>query len=81
MTPPPARCRVCPAPIRWARTTNGRPIPLDYDPDPAGNVKLTVDDPPDPTAHVLNAGQAARAREDGEELFMPHHATCPGWKR
>lgn len=31
-----SRCKSCRAAIRWARTTAGRAIPLDYLPDDAG---------------------------------------------
>lgn len=66
-------CRACPAEIRWARTTNGKTIPLDAEPDPAGNVRL-VDD----VAHVIGPDPTLDPDDDGVR-YMPHHATCPGW--
>jgi hypothetical protein len=31
-------CRSCPARIRWVTTLAGKPMPLDWDPTPDGNV-------------------------------------------
>lgn len=88
MTAPPVKCRSCLAPIRWAPTAKaGAPMPLDYEPTVKGNVRL------EPTA-VRNGRQEVKAvvlgpielelaRAAGEELYMPHHATCPDaaeWK-
>lgn len=58
----------CQAPIRWARTTTGKLMPLDPDPHPDGNIELT------------DAGAVVHA--DGQMMFdtgpryMPHWATC-----
>lgn len=35
-------CRVCPASIVWAVTVNGKAIPVDAEPSPDGNVRLTA---------------------------------------
>jgi len=35
-----ATCRSCGAPILWSRTENNKPIPLDPEPVPGGNVVL-----------------------------------------
>jgi len=70
-------CRSCGASIRWARTTNDRPIPLDAEPDPAGNVLLLGE-----TAHVLGKGATVPlelAGDDDGTRWMPHHATCENW--
>lgn len=69
-------CRYCPARIRWARTTNGNPIPLDADPTDDGNVVL---DETGLEAGVLGPLDAELARQEGIDLFMPHHATCPNY--
>ncbi len=78
-TPPPhipTSVSVCNGPrcgreIRWAMTEQGRRIPLDYEPDPNGNVI------------IVNVGGKHRARIlSGRELpaqqqaWMPHHKTC-----
>jgi len=34
-------CRECARPIRWAKTPNGVPMPLDRDPVETGNILLT----------------------------------------
>lgn len=74
-------CRSCKAPIRWARTVNDKPLPVDAHPTPDGNVLLRE---PGPTADVLAGLFLAAARDQGLELHMPHHATCPDgekWRR
>jgi hypothetical protein len=72
-------CRSCGAPILWAVTTGGKPIPLDAEPDAGGNVLMTG-------ARVGTArGFAPEVRveagpplfPDDSPRFMPHHATCP----
>jgi hypothetical protein len=64
-----SRCRSCGAPIIWARTTTGKLMPLDAQPNPAGNV--TVDDD---TSTVHATGQLGL---DDDERWMPHFVTCP----
>lgn len=60
-------CRSCARRVRWAPTVNpGRFMPLNEDPDPAGNVYL--DDAG--VARVLRAGETAFVR------YMPHFARC-----
>ena len=63
-------CRSCKAPILWAKTENGRLIPLDPEPDAAGNVALV-----DGVAVVLTARVLERIR--GATLHRSHFATCP----
>lgn len=68
-----SRCRACGDEIRWVRTAaNDRLIPLNIEPDPAGNVEVV-----DAKAVVHAAGQADLFA-DGVR-FMPHHATCTNW--
>jgi hypothetical protein len=71
------RCRSCKAPIRWAVTVeHNRPIPLDADPHPDGNIRLVAahDRGGAPRAMVI----AADAREQlAGELYRSHFATCP----
>lgn len=68
-------CRTCSAEIRWVSTTNDRPMPLDAEPHPDGNVEI-VDVDGRPVAVVHAEGQ--RCMFDGER-WMPHFATCPNW--
>lgn len=70
-----SKCRVCPASIVWAVTVNAKAIPVDADPHPDGNVRLTQG-PIGLLAEVL--GPLEKMLEDGP-LHMPHHATCPNW--
>ncbi|HAM56177.1 MAG TPA: hypothetical protein DCQ64_12545 [Candidatus Rokubacteria bacterium] len=64
------KCKGCGAPILWATTRNGKPIPLDRDPDPKGNIVLAG-----PLARLFTADDAGATR------YMPHHATCPKAKQ
>lgn len=74
-------CRSCGATIRWAVTEKGKRIPLDADPSPRGNMRLG----PDGTAINIGSGtEPSLFSEQGVDLFMPHHATCPSageWRR
>lgn len=70
-----SRCRSCSAPIVWARTSSGRKIPLDAEPNPDGNVTLDDADPL-PRATVHNRDQVSLLADE-PEWWMPHHATCP----
>lgn len=65
-------CRTCDARVIWADQPNGRPLILDYDPSPNGNVRLRKGQ-----AEVLGKDAAAEARLAGEELYISHFATCP----
>lgn len=72
------RAAVCGARILWAATPptpqkpSGARMPLDPDPNPAGNVVLR-----DGYAHVLGKDEKPAA---DETVFMPHFATCPARK-
>jgi len=61
-------CRTCEAPILWAETPYGRPMPLDADPHPDGKWTFV-------------AGKAWQAGEEDRRLHRPlrksHFATCP----
>lgn len=62
-----SRCRACGAVIRWAKTENGRPIPLDVAPAADGNIVIR----PGPIAHVLK-----KSEEPTAATFKAHFATC-----
>lgn len=69
-------CRVCPARLRWARTTTtGSRMPLDLEPSPTGNVRLVRG-----VAHVVGPEKTDDPSDDGVR-YTPHMATCPGWKK
>ena len=81
------RCRSCRQTIRWALTERGRPIPIDPEPRPDGNLELVYID------RVLVARtitpereqelelQLLEASREGREPVLPlhvsHFATCP----
>jgi hypothetical protein len=75
-------CRSCHAPIVWAVTEAGRPIPLNPDPEPAGNLELvTRPGQRPPVVHVLTA---SAPRSPDVDRYQSHFATCPNaneWRR
>jgi hypothetical protein len=77
----PAACRTCDAPILWAVTTAGKPMPLDPAPAADGNIILTGQ-----TGRTTSGGSAPECRVDDTmtlpgidppERFKSHFATCP----
>jgi hypothetical protein len=79
-----SRCRACGAELAWARTeANGKLMPLDPGPSPAGNVALRRGDVGGAlvaVAEVLAGAELEQVRGAGEvPLYVPHFATCPGW--
>lgn len=84
MTNSAAHCKSCDAQIVWAVTENGRRMPVDADPVPAGTIllrHLNVGEPP--VAHVTTKTERAELetqavnRGDTFRLFVSHFATCP----
>jgi hypothetical protein len=59
-----ARCRSCGAPIIWAKTARGSPIPLDASPGPQPNL-------------APNADGAMVVVPPGSGQHTSHFATCP----
>lgn len=68
-------CGSCDAPIIWASTVKGRPMPVDAEPDPDGNILLHARPGRGPLAEVVPAGQDGLIA--GEQLRLSHFATCP----
>lgn len=76
-----AACRSCDAPIVWATSSGGKPMPVDVDPVEDGNVELSLQPGRfvGPVASVLT----------GPSLFpgvrrKAHFATCPSadeWRK
>lgn len=66
-------CRGCGAPIAWARTASDRTMPLDAQPDPDGNVEVSVDE------HGVWHVVAVHPAPDlfGGERYLPHFVRCP----
>lgn len=69
-------CRACGRVIWWARTEdNHRPIPLDLEPHPAGNVVVASPDRWSTTiVHVLHRHELAH--DDGRLRYHAHAAYC-----
>lgn len=68
-----ATCKSCGAPVRWAKTIKGRPIPLDPIPAPNGNVIISEEG----TALVYAGPAGIAARYQDEPRYLSHFATCP----
>lgn len=62
-----SRCKGCARPIRWAKSTNGKPIPVDPDERADGNLILSVD---------LLGEAVAEYVEAGKGTHVSHFATC-----
>lgn len=67
------RCARCPALIAWGRTDAGKAMPVNLEPDPAGNVAVYVDG-----AGVIRARVVSHdlPLATFEHLHVPHFATC-----
>lgn len=74
------KCPRCKAPIVWARTVasvngpGGKPMPLDFEPNPAGNVAASVGPGQTIRARVLTKDEDHDHR--AEWRAMPHFPTC-----
>ena len=68
-------CKDCGETVLFVRTEYGSTMPINWDPDPAGNVVLMEVDRRT-YARVLGKG----AERPACVLWMPHHATCPASK-
>lgn len=66
-----ARCRSCGAPIRWERTVNDKPIPLDPEPVETGNLAIRDDG----KLYAISEGQGTL--DLGVPRYVTHFATCP----
>jgi hypothetical protein len=66
------RCRSCPADIVWAVTTRGRPMPVDAEPHPDGNIRLI------PRMGLTTPrAEVVTEPRPGEQLRHSHFTTCP----
>lgn len=66
-------CRSCPARVAFAVTEKGARMPLDLEPDPAGNVAVYVDGSGTARARVVTAAEPLATYE---QLHLPHFASC-----
>lgn len=77
-----ATCSKCSAPILWVATKNAKMQPLDAEPNPDGNIRLTGDYRQTDRGVLPESAVITKAEEPvlfGDEVvrYMPHHATCP----
>lgn len=78
-----SKCASCGADIVWARSSSGRKIPVDVDPDASGNV-LLEDRDGDVFAVIVSSLRASNSQETGHVLRTSHFQTCPQakwWRR
>ena len=71
----PEFCSSCKAPIRWAITDTGSLMPLDAEPNPRGEWRLTPHDR-DELPRMVHVPEDRRPQLT-RELMMVHWATCP----
>ena len=62
------KCRDCQADVRWVRTSYGRMMPLDPEPNAHGNVVIVLG-----FAEVIDVKTSMTMRT----RYMPHFASCP----
>ena len=72
----PEHCSSCRAPIRWAVTEEGNPIPLDPDPAVNGTFRLDPAAPAAETPRAITVRLGDRPQFAGR-LYLTHFATCP----
>lgn len=69
------KCRACGRLFFWAITANKKRMPIDIEPNPAGNCEVsTAHGAPFVTVHKGPPGML-----DDWTPFMTHFATCPDW--
>lgn len=66
-----ARCNRCGAEIRWAKTINGKNVPLNPVPTVDGRWKIDMG-----KARCLTGVEWERSQVQGDRLFMAHFETC-----
>lgn len=69
-------CRWCTAqtPFVWCVTSSGKRIPIEPEPNSAGNVEIIATNPHAAPFAIVHAG--APGMLDDWTPYMPHHATC-----
>lgn len=73
-------CKTCRAPILWAATAAGRPMPIDARPDERGNLRLTIHLQGGRDNDTLTAAVALPEQRD-PPLYVAHFSTCPDANR
>ena len=67
------KCKSCGAPIFWAKTIKGMPMPIDGEPSPRGNIVISEEG----VALVYRDPSAVAPRYADEPRYLSHFATCP----
>lgn len=77
------QCGSCRAPVLWARTLAGKPMPVDAGPDPRGRATLWWDDLDEPRVLVGrdNPPSPAGWERMDSQTYTSHFATCPNAER
>lgn len=77
----PATCASCGAPIVWAETVNGHPMPVDAEARTDGNITLIERETLPPVALY---GKVTQPELGDPPRYVSHFATCPQatqWRR
>lgn len=75
-------CSKCSAPILWCATVNGKMQPVDLEPNPDGNLRLSgnyrqTDRGVLPEIVVIKKGEEPGLFDEPFVRYYPHHASCP----
>lgn len=73
-----SECSRCHAPVIFARTANGRHMPLDKARDLSGTSRYAVWRDTALVLHVRTLAPGEQPVPGAEHRHMPHHATCQG---
>ena len=77
MSPTQARCRSCSALILWVESENRKPMPLDHDPTPTGNVTIATSRERGCLVGFVLTDDDPRRTNGSQVLYTSHFATCP----
>ena len=69
-----ATCSSCGAPVIWAETVNGHPMPIDLEARADGNIELVERETLPPVALYVKVTQPTLG---DAPRFVSHFATCP----
>lgn len=73
-----ANCRSCERRIIWVESDrSGKPMPLDPEPVPFGNIRVIERPGQNRVGRVLTLDELALIDETDELLYLSHFATCP----
>lgn len=76
--PQAVECRSCKALMFWVITKNGKPMPVDAQPDPGGGLVLTLRYADGkPQLHAEPYVKTDAAHQGGRNRYTSHFATCP----